>query len=211
VNPVENLDPADAGYGGSELLYFTLFPNDAASLLAAIDADSRNTVLTAPNVVAYSEQSVLHMVDDVEPSLAQIEESFRTNIQNVTQNPFGNFTGPVIDIVPRIANDNVTLDIRLGSEVVSFFLSTAFTVDDVPVDAEIPVLRRSTNMSSVFVPMGETVVIAGLLRQDATMADKGLPLLDDIPLIGSLFSRKHFDTEKQNLIIFVTATLVENN
>jgi type II secretory pathway component GspD/PulD (secretin) len=210
--PVENLPPIDPGLGGGELLYFALGANDAAALSAAIQSDSRNAVLSAPSVIAYSGQSILHMADDVEPTLEQVDMDFRTNIQNVTQSPFGLFSGPVLDVTPTIlGGDAVMLDIRPASQAVSFYFSTAFQVDGSPVDAEIPVLRRSRNVSSLTVMSGQTVVIGGLLRDGATMADKGLPLLGDIPVLGMLFSHKHFDAEKQNLVIFITATLVTTN
>jgi len=210
TTPVENLAPFDPGFGGGELLYTTLTGNAVDALLAAIEADSRNAVLSAPNVVAYSGQTMLHVADDVEPTLEQIQTDFRTNIQAVTQMPFGNFTGPVLDITPTVVDgNNVTLTVRPASQVISFYFSTAFLVDGNPVDAEIPVLRRSRSASSIVVPDGETLVIAGLLQNGASTPDKGIPVLGDLPLIGSLFSHKRLDPTRQNLMIFLTPMIVQ--
>lgn len=209
VTPVDNVAPFDAGFGGGELLYTALGANDATALLDAVENDNRNVVLSAPNVTAFGGQSVIHMVDDVEPSINQLPMDFKDNIQAVTPNPFGNFTGVALDVTPTIQpDDTITLTIRPSTQAVSFFFSTAFQVGGVSMDAEIPVLRRSTNTSTLMVPTGQTIVIGGLLRSGQTTPERGVPILGDLPLVGSLFSHKHFDPVNRTLIIFVTANLV---
>jgi len=210
-NPVQNLAPADAGYDDAMVHYSLLGDGPAASLLESIGNDNRNTVLSPLDTTTYSGQAVLHMVDDIEPSIGQIMTDFRNNIQAVTPSPFGNFTGPTIDFVPRIEiPGHVTLDIYLGTQFASFFFSTAFLVDGTAVDAEIPLHRRSLNGTSINVPTGQTLVLGGMLRDGQQVADKGLPLLGDLPLIGSLFTRKHLDATRQNLLVFIKPTVIDD-
>jgi len=56
---------------------------------------------------------------------------------------------------------------------------------------------------------GETIVIGGLLRDIKTKEDVGIPWLKDIPLLGILFKRHTHNTEKVDLLIFITAGIVE--
>ncbi|MEZ5330350.1 MAG: Amuc_1098 family type IV pilus outer membrane protein [Verrucomicrobiales bacterium] len=56
---------------------------------------------------------------------------------------------------------------------------------------------------------GQTVVLGGLIREDVQDVEDKVPLLGDIPIIGRLFrseSEQHF---KRNLMIFVTAYLID--
>jgi general secretion pathway protein D len=53
------------------------------------------------------------------------------------------------------------------------------------------------------------LVLGGLLRQGQTEAEKGLPLLNNIPLVGNLFTRRSAP-ERQNLVVFITPTIVDD-
>ena len=86
--PVQNLAPYDGDLAGGQILFDLLSDMASASLLNSMIADSRNAVLTAPVVHAHSGQTVMHMVDDIEPTLQQIVADFRMNIQAVTPSPF---------------------------------------------------------------------------------------------------------------------------
>lgn len=211
-DPVQNLEPVlPAGLVG-DVLYDRRAPASFQALLNAIAGDNRNDILQAPSVVVRSGQSFLHMADDVEPDLASVVADFRDRIQQVTFMPFGIFTGPVMDVVPTVAPDNrIDLEIRLGGEMATFFFSTAFEVDGVAVDAEIPLHRRSRVKTTVTVDSGQTVVLGGLMLEGNKIATRGLPFLDRIPVIGSAFTHKHFKVDKQSLLILITPTIVENN
>jgi len=55
---------------------------------------------------------------------------------------------------------------------------------------------------------GETVVIAGLIKDQTTMTRKKTPILGDIPILGFVF-RKNEDTQsKTDLMIFMTPHIV---
>lgn len=55
---------------------------------------------------------------------------------------------------------------------------------------------------------GATVVMGGLAREEAISVDDKVPVLGDIPLMGKLFRSKGESTQKRNLLVFVTANLV---
>ena len=56
---------------------------------------------------------------------------------------------------------------------------------------------------------GETAVIGGLRQTDDTKQESGIPILQDIPLIGQLFKYTKVETTKTDLIIFITPNIVE--
>jgi general secretion pathway protein D len=68
-------------------------------------------------------------------------------------------------------------------------------------------VRRVT--TSVMVYDGSTVVLGGLIREDATKIQDKVPFLGDIPLFGKLFRNELENTIKKNLMVFVTAKLID--
>jgi len=62
--------------------------------------------------------------------------------------------------------------------------------------------------TNVSVYDGATVVLGGLVREDVQKVEDKTPIIGDIPLIGRLF-RSNIDSHiKRNLVIFVTARIV---
>lgn len=62
--------------------------------------------------------------------------------------------------------------------------------------------------TDVVVTDGETVVIGGLVERKEELAEVGVPLLKDIPLLGALFRYTHKEIIKKDLAIFVTPRIV---
>ena len=55
---------------------------------------------------------------------------------------------------------------------------------------------------------GATVVLGGMMEQYNTNRDDKWPVLGEIPLIDRLFSSQMTSSEKRNMLIFVTARLI---
>ncbi|MEX2605848.1 MAG: hypothetical protein WD708_00745, partial [Kiritimatiellia bacterium] len=63
--------------------------------------------------------------------------------------------------------------------------------------------------TSMIVWDGHTVVMGGLIREDLLTFEDKVPILGDIPILGRLFRSDGRRSEKRNLLIFVTARLVD--
>lgn len=73
---------------------------------------------------------------------------------------------------------------------------------------EFPEVARSLIETEVVVQSGETVVMGGLMRHRDQEDVRAVPILSSLPLIGKLFTRSTVRQEKENLLVFVTATLI---
>src|SRR6202040_4301966 len=71
-----------------------------------------------------------------------------------------------------------------------------------------PIFSSRKVTTSVSVWDGQTVVLGGLIREDVQKVEDRTPLLGDLPLVGRLFRTNVDQHIKRNLIIFVTAHLV---
>ena len=75
---------------------------------------------------------------------------------------------------------------------------------------KLPIFRRSRIETEVIVRSGETVVMGGLVTSSHSKSRSGVPLLSSLPLIGQFFRHDTVEEVRQNLIIFVTATLLSD-
>lgn len=73
---------------------------------------------------------------------------------------------------------------------------------------EFPELARSVIESEVVVQSGDTVALGGLMRQREQDDRRTIPVIGSLPIVGRLFSRSSVVREQENLLVFVTATLI---
>ena len=74
-----------------------------------------------------------------------------------------------------------------------------------------PVFNLRSVVTNLQVLDGQTAVLGGLLREDTQEINDKVPVLGDIPLFGRLFQSKVSERTKTNLLIFVTARLIQSN
>ncbi len=82
----------------------------------------------------------------------------------------------------------------------------AATIQQVMV--KLPVIVRQEVQTKVIVQSGETVVMGGLVKSVKQNTLHKVPLLSAIPLLGALFTRLDETEHNENLLIFVTATVI---
>ncbi|GMT43472.1 MAG: hypothetical protein IEMM0003_0291 [bacterium] len=70
-------------------------------------------------------------------------------------------------------------------------------------------MTRSTD-TKIALQDGEKVLISGLIKNDKSYTEERVPLLSSIPLFGELFKYKKVDSEKTNLMIFLTAKIINS-
>jgi len=75
--------------------------------------------------------------------------------------------------------------------------------------SESPIFNRRRIMTQATVPSGYTLVIGGLNNDNTSKNFTKVPILGDLPIIGLAFRHDEKERTKQNLLIFVTPTIVE--
>ena len=115
-------------------------------------------------------------------------------------------TGIFLKVTPQINIDTneITMVINPKSSVSS--ISALSSLTNPQSDIEV----RSTK-SIVKVKDGETVILGGLIHQDKIVEIKKLPILGDIPLLGTFFRHKNQSVGlERELIIFITPHIVRD-
>ncbi len=105
-----------------------------------------------------------------------------------------------LQVTPRINDENrITL---LVNATVEALLSAAEVLTDKPRST------RRTVSTQVTVNAGDTVIIGGLIAENAIENRKFVPVLSDLPFIGKIFQSTSIDKEQRELLIFITPNVV---
>ena len=88
--------------------------------------------------------------------------------------------------------------------------ATGSTIGE-PLTAELPLphFREREVVTTCNVWDGQTVVLGGLIGETITKINDKVPMLGDLPLVGKLFQSQSSDATKENLLIFVTPTIID--
>jgi type II secretory pathway component GspD/PulD (secretin)/tetratricopeptide (TPR) repeat protein len=133
-------------------------------------------------------------------------------------------TGVTLEVEPVVGPDGVTIDLNLVPQVVEFegFINYGSPIQTFSTNAlgitttqvltpnviNQPIFNSRKVTTSVSVWDGQTVVLGGLMREDVQKTEDRTPVIGDIPLVGRLFRSNSEQHIKRNLVIFVTARLV---
>ena len=135
---------------------------------------------------------------------------------------------------PTVGPDGYTIDLVLAPRVIefdgfinygspinaniSYYYIDAFGFLAAPIQGRIqatsntinkPVFSTREVTTQVSVRDGSTVVMGGLMREDVQKVEDKVPIIGDIPLVGRLFRTSADQHFKRNLIMFVTASLID--
>jgi len=124
--------------------------------------------------------------------------------------------GPVLDVVPVVLSDGYTINLTLIPTLTEFNgYATPPTIPGVTVAnvVSVPVILPDFTVrqviSTVNVWDNQTVVLGGGITSSVQTSKDKVPVLGDLPLFGRLFQSQSKSTTKNNLMIFVTATIVD--
>lgn len=129
--------------------------------------------------------------------------------------------GPVLDVIPYVSADGFTVQLTIIptlTEFVGYDLATAATFVPTTITGAgqsinsvlpLPIFRLRQVTTSCVVWDGQTVVLGGLIADIVTKVKDKVPFLGDMPLVGKLFTSESSQTQKKNLVIFVTPTIID--
>lgn len=108
--------------------------------------------------------------------------------------------GIITEILPKILQDN-KIDLTIETE-----LSRLDWTRDVQ---GFPIIAKRQAKSYVILKNQQTIVIAGLIENYKDKITSGIPILQDIPILGTLFKNTKTIDNKTNVLIFVTPKIIE--
>ena len=176
-----------------------------SAVISLLNASSDAQVVSTPRIVTLDNQvaniSVTrgYPVFNVSAGTANTAGGSSVTYSNV---------GTVLEVTPRIsAGDKIWLKVR--PEVSSFFGTVSKTVGGQVFQADLFDSRHFE--TQVLIPNAHTLVLGGLVKDAPNSTKNKVPLLGDIPLLGYAFRSESKSMDKQNLLIFITPTIVQDS
>jgi general secretion pathway protein D len=174
------------------------FIGNGREILMSLDLLREKTnvrILEAPSVLALDGTEAKIVVGGEVPYTAG---SFVTTSGNTTSVQYRE-TGVQLLVVPRISASG-TVTLAIAQEVSS--LGSVNSKGD-------PSFNKTSVTTTLAVRDGETVAIAGLIRDNNNQAKAGVPFLADIPLLGGLFGKVKRTVTRTELLILITPHVVK--
>jgi type II secretory pathway component GspD/PulD (secretin) len=172
-----------------------------SATIEAIVTKKKGKVVSRPRVATQGG----HAAEIQETENVIVEQDTQTNIPNVgiqIVKTFVQVALPIdLKVTPRITDDGrITTDINASITSQS---GQAPPNGPPPTNVQTATTRLTTKN-------GETIVIGGLVREVSTDQVNGVPLLSSIPILGTLFQDHEKVNRKEELIIFITPTILED-
>ena len=154
---------------------------------------------------------------EVEPTLASDNYTIEMNLapRIVEFEGFINYGSPINATVarmrPQLLTDSFADALGNTSTVISTVMGygPSYTFEATPNTINMPVFSTREVSTLVSVYDGQTVALGGLMREDVQKVQDKVPILGDIPFAGRLFRSSVDQHIKRNLVIFVTAGLMD--
>ncbi len=182
--------------------YFILSKSPNFALAALADV-TKVKVLSAPEVMVLDNQPARLQVGQQVPVLTQTQQSTLTAGAPVVNSVDYYATGVIMQVTPRVNTGGlVTLDI--AQEVSDVAQAATNTVTGSPTFDD-QVFR-----TRVAVQDGQTVGLAGLIRDNVSQGNAGLPFLKDIPVLGTLFSTQANSRMRTELLVLITPHVIHD-
>jgi general secretion pathway protein D len=200
--------PAGGGAAAISASIGTLVGKTRELLLFLNAAETRGQahVISAPSLLASDNMPANINVGTEVPILtsqalvggAQVSGSslFTNTIQNRD-------TGVLLSITPRI-NSSGLVNLQIQQEVSSPLAPSASGIQS-------PSIQKRSISPQVVVQDGETLALGGIIQESKTLSKNRVPLLGDIPYVGALFGNTSTSSQRTELIVLLTPTVIRNS
>jgi len=189
VPPATNLPIATTSTAPN---YAFHLPNqDITAFIQLLQSEGLATVLAQPKLLAMSGQNAVFQVGGEIP--IRIATGFATDIQF---KPFGT----IVNFIPRVSDE--------GDIMLTVTPEVSQPDFNSPVEG-IPSFRTRRASTSVRLQNAETLVVGGLLQEERTENVRGVPYLQDLPVVGYIFRSTTYSSTVTELLVVVTPHLVQ--
>lgn len=163
--------------------------------------NGKGRVLASPKVmVTNGKKSTIDLTTDYVKSVKREFSTETQSLQAITNVTYeiGSDMGIQVEITPFISPEGyVVMNLRPN------YSTRAGGTDDYTL-----LSRRSLELENVRVKDGETLVLAGLIQENETNEVTKMPILGDLPVIGTFFRSTSNIMTKEELVILITPHIV---
>nr|WP_263012144.1 type IV pilus secretin family protein [Laspinema sp. D2d] len=139
------------------------------------------------SVTIQTQDTVAGPRETISPNLEPVGLTLSVNVERIDDNGFIS-----LDLIPEVSSPLASVDTGLGGFVT-------------------PIQRRLLQSGTIRIRDGQTLIISGIIQdQDRTTVSK-VPILGDLPLIGSLFRSTNRTNERAEVIVLLTPQILDDS
>jgi len=197
------------GSGGPGLTWLLDVAGQTRATLNAMAQDSRVNILSNPRLMVKSGGDASMNVGDEIPTVSMTTTGGNQTggTTNLLQSIQYRRTGVVLQIKPTVYSGN-RIDLEISQEVSQ--ASNDNPAAGTAAGAASPTIRNRSLTTTLTLTDGQTIVMGGLVSNNATNSDSGVPFLKNIPLLGHLFKSTRQVSERQELVLIIVPYIVED-
>jgi len=192
---------------GLEILFRKLTGAQFEVILHALEEDVGVNTLSNPRILTLDNQEATILVGTKYPILDSNVSGTDSTTTTSTLKYYQDI-GIQLNVVPQISGDKY-INMIVHPAVTSYTDTLKARSSSGQITAEYPIIQTREAETQVMMKDGETIVIGGLLKDVTSKSKFSVPILGKIPILGLLFTRDTTDTEKIDLLIFITATIID--
>jgi general secretion pathway protein D len=177
-----------------------------AAMLRALQGTSGTNVVATPSAVTVDNQAAtLKDVEEVPFVTGQYTNA--STVTSGTVTPFQTVqqqeVGTILKVTPTISAEGNAVMLKISVESSSVLPNSVSSVD-------ITTLKRSIQ-TNVLIENGGIVVLGGLISNEQDRSHNSVPFLGEIPLLGNLFKARNDSALRDNLMIFIKPTILDES
>lgn len=200
-------------------------------VLHMLSQQANTDLLSAPKVVTMNnEEAIIKVVreyrypteyDITENDINGDSDNIQVSYPSVEPQEFEmREVGVILQVTPQVSDDGQMISLALNPQIISdpewedfgfdYPLSmSGDTANLLHLQMRQPIFKVRSVQTKISIYNGATVVMGGMITEERNEVNDKVPFLGDIPLIGRLFRSTYEQSEKRNLLIFVTARMVD--
>ena len=208
---VTGLIGATDAKGVSNIFSLGTVSDDFAAIIKLLDQQGDVNVLSSPRVSTVNNQKAVIKVGTDEFFVTEVSSTTTTGTSTTTTpqivlTPF--FSGIALDVTPQInEREGVILHIHPTiSDVVDQIKDITVGGEEQSLPLAFSTVRESDSI--VRANSGQVIIIGGLMQNQLTDVEGGVPGLKSIPVLGNLFKQKEKHAVRSELVILLKPTVV---
>ena len=159
-------------------------------------------ILSEPSVLCTNNKEASIQVGQTQSIITQAQQSTQGQ-GNIINNYSREDIGITLKVKPRLSSNNkVTLEVEAEIEDILPGSSAA---------ADRPTTTKRKVTTNAIVNNGETIILGGLIKRSTGQNSSKVPILGEIPVLGSLFKSDADVDSKINVVIYLTPYIVKKS
>ncbi|MGB7755809.1 MAG: type IV pilus secretin PilQ [Salinisphaera sp.] len=167
--------------------------------LSAMESEDNGEIISSPRIIT---------ADGQEANIEQGQEiPYQSGTVGSNQGTSVQFKKAVLslDVTPKITpNKKVIMNLKVTQDSVGKYVPTS-------QGGSVPSIDTRSLTTQVLVDNGDTVVLGGIFEQTNRDTTGDVPFVSKVPLLGALFKNHSRQRNKQELLVFVTPKILQNN